>query len=77
MMMRMPVRLGLPGICNAVEDAIAARDIHAGAGNRCAYFICAIAPHMVSSRNDEDGEERGDEKYHGRSVPASLYTYIR
>ena len=42
-------RLGLPGICNAVEDVIAARDILLAreTGQDC---ICAIVPQKVLRR---------------------------
>lgn len=69
-------RLGLPGICNAVEDVIAARDILLAreTGGKTASVPLF---HRRCCEDDGDCEGRGIGQYHSRGLPASFYPHFR
>ncbi len=69
-------RLGLPGICNAVEDVIAARDILLARETGARLHLCHCSTEGVAKMM-EIVKGRGIGQYHSRGLPASFYPHFR
>ena len=67
-------RLGLPGICNAVEDVIAARDILLP--ERQGKTASVPLFHRRCCEDDGDCEGRGIGQYHSRGLPGIILSSL-